>query len=45
MKDLVWNLFEETGNVAYYLLYKELSDDGHNDKSGGTESHRLQRKR
>lgn len=45
MKDLVWNLFEKTGNVAYYRLYKELSDDGRNDKSGGAESHRLQRKR
>lgn len=45
MKDLAWNLFEKTGNVAYYELYKELSDDGRNNKSRGTKSHRLQRKR
>ncbi|CCZ95476.1 unknown [Corallococcus sp. CAG:1435] len=44
MKDIVWKLFEETGNPAYYRLYRELSN-GRNDKSGGAESHRLQRKR
>lgn len=45
MKDLVWKLFRETGNVAYYRLYKELTDDGRCDKSGGASGHRLQRKR
>lgn len=45
MKDLAWKLFEQTGNVAYYELYKELSDDGRNHKSGGVKSNRLQRKR
>lgn len=45
MKDLAWKLFQETGNIAYYQLYKELSDDGRSNKSGGTSSHRLQRKR
>ena len=44
MKDLVWKLFEETGNVAYYRLYKELTDDGRDGKSGGAKGHGLQRK-
>ncbi|MCM1289663.1 MAG: YqzL family protein [Corallococcus sp.] len=44
MKDLAWKLFEQTGNVAYYRLYKELSDNGHDDKSGGIEGDRLQGK-
>ena len=39
MKDLVWKLFEQTGNVAYYNLYKELSKDGRNDQSGGSKEH------
>ncbi len=43
MKDLVWKLFEQTGEIGYYQLYKELSH-GRNDKSSGTSSHRLQRK-
>ena len=38
MKDKVWQLFKETGNPAYYMLYKELSKDGHNDKSRRPES-------
>ena len=33
MKDKAWQLFKETGNPAYYLLYKELSKDGSDDKS------------
>lgn len=34
MKDKVWQLFKETGNPAYYMLYKELSKtDGTDDKS------------
>lgn len=45
MKDLAWKLFSETGNIGYYRLYKELSADGRNNESGGSESHRLQGKR
>ena len=41
MKDLVWKLFEQTGNVAYYNLYKELEKDGRDDQSGGTKGDRL----
>ncbi len=44
MKDLVWKLFAQTGNIAYYNLYKELSDDGRDGKSSGASGHRLQRK-
>lgn len=33
MKNVVWKLFEQTGNVAYYLLYKELTKNGRNNKS------------
>lgn len=25
-KKLAWELFEKTGNLSYYLLYKELKD-------------------
>lgn len=42
MKDLAWELFEQTGNIAYYNLYKELSRNGRNDKSGGSKDNRLQ---
>ena len=29
MKDLLWNLFESTGKVEYYLKYKEeVKKDG-----------------
>lgn len=32
MKDLLWNLFKNTGKVEYYLKYKEeLKKDGKND--------------
>ena len=44
MKDLAWKLFEQTGNIAYYPLYKELSGDGRNDKSRSTKSNGLQGK-
>ena len=44
MKDLAWKLFEQTGKIAYYQLYKDLCDDGRNDKSRGTESDGLQGK-
>ena len=33
MKDTLWKLFEKTGNTGYYLLYKELTKDGHRNKS------------
>lgn len=32
MKDKAWQLFKETGNPAYYMLYKELSKNGSDDK-------------
>ena len=44
MKDTVWKLFLETGNPAYYMLYKELTKDGRNDKSHSSKSDRLQGK-
>ena len=27
-----WGLFALTGGIGYYLLYKELHDDGDSDK-------------
>ncbi len=45
MKNTVWKLFTETGNPAYYVLYKELTKDGRDDKSRGTEIDGLQGKR
>lgn len=44
MKDTVWKLFKETGNPAYYMLYKELSKDGRNNKSDSAQSDGLQGK-
>ena len=44
MKDTVWKLFKETGNPAYYMLYKELTKDGRNDKSSGAKGDGLQGK-
>ena len=41
MKDIVWKLFKETGNPAYYMLYKELTEDGRNDKSSGPKGNGL----
>lgn len=38
MKDKVWQLFKETGNPAYYMLYKELSKDGSDDKGSRPKS-------
>ena len=40
LKDTAWNLFEQTGNPAYYLLYKELSKDGYHDKGDSVKIHR-----
>ena len=45
MKDIVWKLFRETGNPAYYMLYKELTKDGRDDEGPGAEGDGLQRKR
>ncbi len=45
MKNTVWKLFTETGNPSYYVLYKELTKDGRDDKSRGTEIDGLQGKR
>lgn len=25
-RELAWKMFEETGNVSYYMLYKQLKD-------------------
>ena len=25
-KQIAWEMFEETGNVTYYMLYKQLKD-------------------
>lgn len=44
MKDTAWKLFRETGNIAYYMLYKELSKDGRDDESRSTQSDGLQGK-
>ena len=44
MKDTVWKLFRETGNPVYYLLYKELTEDGRNDKSPSSKGDGLQGK-
>lgn len=44
MKDAVWKLFRETGNPVYYLLYKELTEDGRDDKRHSPKSDGLQRK-
>ena len=44
MKDTAWKLFRETGNIAYYMLYKELSKDGRDDKSRSPKGDGLQGK-
>ncbi len=45
IKDTAWKLFKETGNPAYYLFYRELTQDGRNDKSADAQSDRLWGKR
>ena len=46
MKNTVWKLFTETGEPPLItFLYKELTKDGRNDKSRGTEIDGLQGKR
>lgn len=26
--DSIWKLFEKTGNISFYLLYKRITDNG-----------------
>ena len=33
MKDLLWNLFKNTGKIEYYLKYKEVEKYGKKNKS------------
>ena len=37
MKDKVWNLFKLTGDIKYYLMYKEMEslEGNEQDKSEG----------
>jgi len=37
MKNLIWKLFQKTGNIKYYLLYQELR--GNNEKECRRNSH------
>lgn len=30
-KDLSWKLFEETGEISYFMLYKALKDEETDD--------------
>ncbi len=32
MKDYLWKLFGLTGNIKYYLLYKEMESLEHNEQ-------------
>ncbi len=34
-KELLWNLFEKTGKIEYYLKYKEESKKGEQNGSKG----------
>ena len=33
MKNLLWDLFKNTGKIEYYLKYKELEKDGKSNNS------------
>ena len=33
MKELIWNVFEKTGSITSYLLYKEIENDGVREKN------------
>lgn len=44
MKETAWKLFRETGNPVYYLLYKELAEDGRNNKGASPKGDGLQGK-
>ncbi len=37
MKEKIWNLFKLTGDIKYYLMYKEMEslEDYEQDKSEG----------
>ena len=45
MKEEAWKLFRQTGNPVYYLLYKELTKDGSDNKRAGASRDGLQGKR
>lgn len=35
MKDVCWNLFKETGEVKYYLMYLKIKgDDSYENRDG-----------
>ena len=36
MKDLLWKMFELTGELKYYLLFKELEDEDRKSKRNST---------
>lgn len=33
--EMLWQMFTDTGNISYYLMYKRLGEDGRESKSGG----------
>lgn len=33
MKELLWDLFKNTGKIEYYLKYKELKDENNGSNS------------
>ncbi len=33
MKDMLWNLFKNTGKIEYYLKYKELDRGNYGESS------------
>lgn len=35
-KDDFWKLFESSGCISHYLLYKKVKGNGHNDKGDNT---------
>ena len=36
MKDLLWKMFKLTGELKYYLLFKELEDEDRESKRNST---------
>ena len=33
MKELLWDLFKNTGKIEYYLKYKEIKEDNNGSNS------------
>lgn len=33
MKDKIWNLFKITGNINYYIMYKEMENIEKNEQN------------